>query len=69
MTWPDADLVRIEGRLARNPSIWTRRVEIVRRYGVIGSVRVPLDMLSTAQIRLVETSSFTMCYDHTGAPL
>ena len=64
VTSPDAELVRVEGRLARNPSIWTRRVDIVRRYGVINGVRVPLETLSTAQIMLVGTSSFTMCYDY-----
>jgi hypothetical protein len=64
VTSPDAELVRIEGRLARNPSVWTRRVDIVRRYGVVNGVRVPLETLSTAQIMLVGTSSFTMCYDY-----
>lgn len=64
VVWPDAQLVLIEGRLARNPSIWTRRVDIVRRYGVINSVRVPLETQSTAQIMLAGSSSFTMCYDY-----
>ena len=38
----DADLVRIQGRLAKNPSFWTRRVDIVRHYGRVAGVRVPL---------------------------
>src|SRR5262249_36630798 len=28
----DGDLVRIEGSLSKNPSFWTKRVEVVRRY-------------------------------------
>ncbi len=64
VTSPDAELVRIEGRLARNPSVWTRRIDIVRRYGIINGVRVPIETLSTAQIMLVGTSTFVMCFDY-----
>jgi len=59
-----ADLVRVEGRLSKPPSWWTRRVEVVRRYARIGGVRVPVEMTSTADVRLVGTSSFAMAYDY-----
>ena len=35
----DGDLVRIEGRLSKTPSFWTRRVEVVRHYQRINGVR------------------------------
>ena len=36
---PDGrDLVRVEGRLAKNPSFWTSLVNIVRRYATLGGV-------------------------------
>ena len=35
---PDGDLVRVEGQLASNPSFWTRRVDVVRRYERIAGV-------------------------------
>jgi hypothetical protein len=58
----DADLVRVEGRLARNPSFWTRRVDIVRRYGRVGGVRVPIGVESIAHIRIAGRSQLTMTY-------
>jgi hypothetical protein len=64
VTAMDADLVRVEGRLARNPSPWTRRVDIVRRYGRVGGVRVPLGVESIAQIRIAGRSEMTMTYQY-----
>jgi len=60
----DADLVRVEGRLAKSPSFWTRRVDIVRRYGRVGGVRVPLGVESIAQIRIAGRSEMTMTYQY-----
>jgi hypothetical protein len=64
VTDTDADLVRVEGRLAKNPSFWTRRVEVVKQYGRIGGLRVPVRVDSTAQMRLAGTSTLTMTYDY-----
>jgi hypothetical protein len=36
------DLLRVEGKLSKNPSFWTSLVNIVRRYARIGGVRVPV---------------------------
>ena len=60
----DGDLVRVEGRLTKNPSFWTRRVDVVRRYGRINGVRVPIATTSTARVLIAGTSSFAMCYDY-----
>ena len=64
VTDTDADLVRVEGRLAKNPSFWTRRVDIVRRYGRVAGVRVPLGVESIAQIRIAGKSEMTMTYEY-----
>jgi hypothetical protein len=60
----DGDLVRIEGHLSKNPSFWTRRVEIVRRYGRVGGVHVPIDIESVAQVLIAGRSTFRMTYEY-----
>ena len=64
VTSADSDLVRVEGTMSKNPSFWTTRVNLVRRYDRIGGVRVPVRLDSTAQIRLAGTSSLSMIYDY-----
>ena len=64
ITDTDADLVRVEGQLARSPSFWTRRIEVVKQYARVGGLRVPVRVDSTAQIRLAGTSTMTMTYDY-----
>ena len=58
------DLLSVAGRLAKNPSFWTRSVDIVRRYGRIHGVRVPLTMESRASVRIVGPSTFRMTYTY-----
>jgi hypothetical protein len=58
----DADLVRVTGRLAKNPSFWTKRVDIVRTYGRVAGIRVPLSVESVAQVRIAGPSAMTMTY-------
>jgi len=64
VTSDDADLVRIEGRMAKNPSFWTTRVNLVRHYDRVGGVRVPVRLDSTAQIRFAGESTLSMVYDY-----
>jgi len=64
ITDTDADLVRAEGRLAKTPSFWTRRVDVVKQYARVGGLRVPIRVESTAQIRFAGTSTMTMTYDY-----
>jgi len=64
ITDTDADLVRVEGRLAKSPSFWTRRVDVVKQYARVGGLRVPVRIDSTAQIRFAGTSTMTMTYDY-----
>ena len=60
----DGTLLRIEGRLSKRPSFWTRKVEITRRYGRLGGVHVPLEIESDAQIFIAGPSTFRMTYDY-----
>jgi len=65
--WVDADdyaLVRAEGNPAKNPSFWTKRVDVVKQYGRVGGLRVPIRLDTTAEMRLVGKSTMTMIYDY-----
>lgn len=64
ITNTDADLVRVEGQLAKSPSFWTRRIEVVKQYARVAGLRVPVRIDSTAQIRLAGASTMTMTYDY-----
>ena len=62
---PDTgDLVRLEGRLVKRPSFWTRHVDIVRHYTRLAGVRVPIGMESTGQVLILGPSSFTMTWEY-----
>jgi len=58
------DMVRMEGELSKRPSLWTRRVEITRRYARVCGVRVPIEMQSRADVRFVGDSTFSMTYEY-----
>lgn len=72
VTPDEADLVRIEGRLARSPSFWTSRVEVRREYARIAGVRVPVRVESRAWVKIAGVSNFVMTYEYeeiNGRPL
>lgn len=58
------DLLRVEGRLAKNPSFWTSLVNVVRKYARIAGVRVPVATDSTAKIRFAGTSQLEVRYEY-----
>lgn len=58
----DGDLLRIEGQLAKNPSFWVTRVNIVRSYRRINDVLMPVSLDTTAQLRLFGSSALRMTY-------
>lgn len=60
----DGELRRIEGKLSKSPSIWTRRVDIVRHYERIGGVRVPVSIRSVAHVLIAGESTFSMSYEY-----
>lgn len=61
----DGDLVRLEGRLARNPSFWVTRADVVRTYRRINGVLVPVELQSDARLRLLGASRLRMTYRYT----
>ena len=60
----DGDLARIEGRLSKTPSFWTRRVDVVRRYQRMAGVRVPVSIESVAHVLVAGRSTFKMTYEY-----
>jgi len=60
----DGDLARIEGKLSKAPSFWTRRVDVVRRYERVGGVRVPVSIESVAHVLIAGRSTFKMTYEY-----
>ena len=58
------DLLRVEGKLSKNPSFWTSLVNIVRRYARIGGVRVPVAVETTAKVKFVGTAQLEVLYDY-----
>ena len=61
---PDGDLLRVEGRLAKNPSFWVTRVDVVRSYRRINGVLMPVSLDTTAQLRLLGPSALRMTYHY-----
>jgi hypothetical protein len=64
VTTTDADLLRVEGRLSKNPSFWTTRVDLVKKYDRVAGIRVPVRLDTVAQIRLAGTSTLSVTYDY-----
>ena len=64
LTMASGDLVRIEGRLASNPSFWLTRVNIVRSYRRIENVVMPVSLETNGRLRLLGSSSLRMTYQY-----
>lgn len=60
----EGHLVRLQGRLAKNPSFWVKDVDIVRKYERINAAVVPVTVESTARIRFLGAATFSMTYDY-----
>jgi hypothetical protein len=58
------ELVRVEGRLSKNPSFWTSLVNIVRRYARVSGVRVPVATETTAKVKFVGASQLDVTYEY-----
>jgi hypothetical protein len=58
----DGELRRVEGRLAKNPSFWVSRVNMVRSYRRVEGVLMPVSLETTAQLRLLGSSELRMTY-------
>jgi hypothetical protein len=60
----DGELVRLQGRLAKNPSFWIKSVDVTRLYERIDGLVVPVALESTAQVRFFGPASLKMSYTY-----
>jgi hypothetical protein len=60
----DGELLRVEGRLAKNPSFWVTRTTVIRWYRRINGALMPVSLESTAQLRLLGASTLRMTYSY-----
>jgi len=58
----DGDLVRVKGRLVKNPSFWVTRANLIRSYQRINGVTMPVSLETTGQLRLFGSSKLRMTY-------
>jgi hypothetical protein len=58
------DLLRVEGRLAKNPSFWTSLVDIIRHYARLDGVRVPVAVESVAKVKFAGLSRMDVHYEY-----
>ena len=54
--------MRLEGRLVKSPSFWTRSVDLVRRYERRAGRQVPVEVGSLADVRIIGVTEFVMSY-------
>lgn len=59
-----SELLRVEGRLTKNPSFWTTLVNVVRHYARLDGVRVPVATESVAKVRFVGQSRLEVEYEY-----
>ena len=52
-----AEILRVEGRLAKNPSFWTSLVNIIRHFAKIDGVRVPVATETVAKIKFAAVAA------------
>jgi len=64
LTATSGNLVRVEGRLSKSPSLWVKWVNISRTYSPIAGAMMPVAIESTADVRIAGMSTFTMTYDY-----
>lgn len=58
------DLLRVEGRLSKNPSFWTNSVNVIRHYGRLDGVRVPIATESIARVKFAGLSRLEVQYEY-----
>ena len=58
------ELLRVEGRLSKNPSFWTSLVNVIRHYARLDGVRVPIATESTAKVKFAGLSHLDVHYEY-----
>jgi hypothetical protein len=58
------ELLRVEGRLSKNPSFWTSLVDVVREFARLDGVRVPVAIDTVAKLKFAGTSRLDVRYHY-----
>jgi hypothetical protein len=58
------DVVRVEGKLAKNPSFWTSLVNVIRQFARLDGVRVPVSTESVARLKFAGISRMEVQYEY-----
>lgn len=64
MSQDGSELLRVEGRLSKNPSFWTSLVNVIRAYARLDGVRVPISTETIAKVKLAGTSHLEVQYEY-----
>jgi hypothetical protein len=59
-----SDVVRIEGKLAKNPSFWTSLVNVIRHFARVDGVRVPVSTETIAKVKFAGQSRLDVTYEY-----
>jgi len=60
----DGELLRMEGELSKQPSIWTRHVRIDRRFQRVAGIRMPVVLDASGSIIFFGQSSYRARYEY-----
>lgn len=58
------ELLRVEGRLSKNPSFWMSLVNVIRQFVRLDGVRVPITTESVAKLKFAGTSRMDVHYEY-----
>ena len=58
------EVLRVEGKLAKNPSFWTSGVNVIRHYARLDGVRVPIATESIAKVKFAGLSTLNVDYEY-----
>jgi hypothetical protein len=64
MSQDGSELLRVEGRLSKNPSFWTSLVNVIREYARLDGVRVPISTESIAKVKFAGISRLQVHYEY-----
>lgn len=58
------EVLRVEGRLSKNPSFWTSLVNVIREFARLEGVRVPISTETIAKVKFAGLARMTMRYEY-----
>lgn len=64
MSHDGSELLRVEGRLSKNPSFWTSLVNVIREYARLDGVRVPISTETIAKVKFAGISHLDVQYEY-----